>query len=174
MANGNLNHFLLRSLLASTHAVQGISTDVCVPITELTDIILQTKEDLDRSSIVGKTSSYCNCTLVGAPIIMSQSSYSFLPLSLPPSLPPLSLSLPFPPFLFTGSIIGHVGDGNFHTLLLVDPNDTQEMKEAKQLAERMARLVCALVHVSTCLMEVVVSMFMSTTMWGCVHSHLLQ
>ena len=46
----------------------------------------------------------------------------------------------------TGSIIGHVGDGNFHTLLLVDPNDPREVTEAKQLADTMARYVHSHLH----------------------------
>ncbi|MCA0043097.1 FAD-binding oxidoreductase [Celeribacter litoreus] len=37
-----------------------------------------------------------------------------------------------------GPILGHVGDGNFHAILLVDPNDTEEIKLAKDLAHRMA------------------------------------
>ena len=37
-----------------------------------------------------------------------------------------------------GPILGHVGDGNFHAILLVDPNDEAEIKEAKRLAHLMA------------------------------------
>ena len=40
-----------------------------------------------------------------------------------------------------GIVVGHVGDGNFHTLLLVDPNDLKELEEAKHLANTMARYV---------------------------------
>lgn len=38
-----------------------------------------------------------------------------------------------------GPIVGHVGDGNFHTALLVDPNDPEELKIAKSLAQNMNR-----------------------------------
>jgi D-lactate dehydrogenase (cytochrome) len=34
-------------------------------------------------------------------------------------------------------IVGHVGDGNFHTLILVDPNAPDEIARAQALHERM-------------------------------------
>jgi D-lactate dehydrogenase (cytochrome) len=37
-----------------------------------------------------------------------------------------------------GPILGHVGDGNFHAILLIDPADEQERDEARRLAARMA------------------------------------
>ena len=37
-----------------------------------------------------------------------------------------------------GPILGHVGDGNFHAILLVEPGDPFEMKVATELADRMA------------------------------------
>ncbi|MBU2891010.1 FAD-binding oxidoreductase [Celeribacter halophilus] len=43
-----------------------------------------------------------------------------------------------------GPILGHVGDGNFHAILLVDPNDEAEIKEGKRLAHRMAERALAL------------------------------
>ena len=42
-------------------------------------------------------------------------------------------------FLFTGPIVGHVGDGNFHSWLLMDLNKPEEVKEAKALSLRMAQ-----------------------------------
>jgi D-lactate dehydrogenase (cytochrome) len=37
-----------------------------------------------------------------------------------------------------GPILGHVGDGNFHAILMVDPTNPSEIAVAKSLAERMA------------------------------------
>ncbi|MCJ8333374.1 MAG: FAD-binding protein [Epibacterium sp.] len=36
-------------------------------------------------------------------------------------------------------LVGHVGDGNFHLLILVDPDSSAEMKKAKGLAEAVSR-----------------------------------
>ncbi|MCW3781865.1 FAD-binding oxidoreductase [Defluviimonas salinarum] len=38
----------------------------------------------------------------------------------------------------TGPIIGHVGDGNFHSVLLIERDNAAELKAAKALAHRMA------------------------------------
>ena len=41
-------------------------------------------------------------------------------------------------------IVGHVGDGNFHTLILIDPNNAEEIARAKALHERMVLRALAL------------------------------
>ena len=42
-------------------------------------------------------------------------------------------------YLLSAPIVGHVGDGNFHSLLLVDVEDPQEVSTAKELTHKMAR-----------------------------------
>jgi D-lactate dehydrogenase (cytochrome) len=41
-------------------------------------------------------------------------------------------------------IVGHVGDGNFHTLILIDPDDASERERARALHERMVLRALAL------------------------------
>ena len=43
-----------------------------------------------------------------------------------------------------GPILGHVGDGNFHAILMMDPDNPDELTEAKRLADRMAERALAL------------------------------
>uniref|UniRef100_A0A1A8HZX0 Probable D-lactate dehydrogenase, mitochondrial n=1 Tax=Nothobranchius kuhntae TaxID=321403 RepID=A0A1A8HZX0_NOTKU len=71
------------------------STDVCVPLSRLPQIIVETKEDLLESRL-------------------------------------------------TGPIAGHVGDGNFHCLMVVDPNDPDEQHRVHLFAERLARRALAM------------------------------
>ncbi|WP_417523570.1 FAD-binding oxidoreductase [Marinovum sp.] len=49
----------------------------------------------------------------------------------------------------SGPILGHVGDGNFHAVLLVDPENPEELAEAKALSDRMVRRALALGGTST-------------------------
>jgi len=48
-----------------------------------------------------------------------------------------------------GPIVGHVGDGNFHTLILVDPAAPDEIARAKALHERMVARALELDGTST-------------------------
>lgn len=38
-----------------------------------------------------------------------------------------------------GAIVGHVGDGNFHCLLLVDPEDADEIHRVEVFAHQLGR-----------------------------------
>ena len=42
-----------------------------------------------------------------------------------------------------GPILGHVGDGNFHAILLVDPDSSSDMEEALRLSDRMVERALA-------------------------------
>jgi len=45
---------------------------------------------------------------------------------------------------FTAPMVGHVGDGNFHLIILVDADDAQELGRAKALVERLAHRTIAM------------------------------
>jgi D-lactate dehydrogenase (cytochrome) len=65
-----------------------MSTDVCVPISQLTEVIMATRKDVDDLKL-------------------------------------------------TGPIVGHVGDGNFHVGLCVDPDDADEMRRIGEMNDRL-------------------------------------
>src|SRR5215218_452594 len=74
---------------------QGLTTDVCVPVSRLAECILSTQADIE------------------------------------------TLGLPAP-------IVGHVGDGNFHVAVLVDPSDAGEVDRAEAFHERLVRRAIAM------------------------------
>ncbi len=45
---------------------------------------------------------------------------------------------------FPTMILGHVGDGNFHAVLLIDPNDAQEVADAERLNDEIVRLALSM------------------------------
>lgn len=45
---------------------------------------------------------------------------------------------------FPYTIVGHVGDGNFHVLMLLDPDDPQEWKESERLNHALVRRAIAM------------------------------
>ena len=74
---------------------RAVSTDVCVPISRLTECIVETSKDIARAS------------------------------------------MPIPLF-------GHVGDGNFHCEILIQPGNEGELEEAKQFNERVVNRALAM------------------------------
>jgi D-lactate dehydrogenase (cytochrome) len=45
---------------------------------------------------------------------------------------------------FPTMLLGHVGDGNFHALLIVDANDAREMAQAERLNDEIVRLALSM------------------------------
>ncbi|XP_028931082.1 probable D-lactate dehydrogenase, mitochondrial isoform X1 [Ornithorhynchus anatinus] len=81
--------------LALRPGCRGYSTDVCVPISRLPEILVQAKEDLRTSGL-------------------------------------------------TGPIAGHVGDGNFHCIMVFDPEDADEGRRVQRFVEQLGRRALAL------------------------------
>ncbi len=85
-------YYAALSLAPGRHA---FSTDACVPISRLTDCLLETRADLDAVGLL-------------APIV------------------------------------GHVGDGNFHVLVLYDPASVDERAQAEGIAHRVSMRAIAM------------------------------
>ncbi len=84
----NARHTAFHAVKATRPGTLGISTDVCVPISQLAKAIEDTSADAAAHGI-------------------------------------------------SAPILGHVGDGNYHTLLLVEPDNSEEMAAAQGLCHRM-------------------------------------
>jgi D-lactate dehydrogenase (cytochrome) len=88
-------HNVLYATIASRPGAKPWTSDVCVPISRLSECIVETQDDLRRANIV-------------APLV------------------------------------GHAGDGNFHLIFMVDPDDAAELEAVKaanqRLVERALRL----------------------------------
>jgi D-lactate dehydrogenase (cytochrome) len=82
-------HNAYYAALALAPGRQGFATDACVPISRLTECVMETRAEVDASGLL-------------APIV------------------------------------GHVGDGNFHLVVLFDPNDAAERARAEALAKSVS------------------------------------
>ncbi|NWR43414.1 LDHD protein, partial [Regulus satrapa] len=82
------------SATALPSLAQGYSTDVCVPISRLPDVVVETKQDLQASGL-------------------------------------------------TGPMVGHVGDGNFHCILVFNSQDPEEAQCIHAFTERLGRRALA-------------------------------
>jgi len=82
-------HNAYYAAMALAPGKQGFATDACVPISRLTDCVLETQADVAATGLV-------------APIV------------------------------------GHVGDGNFHLIILFDPANADERAKAEALAARVS------------------------------------
>lgn len=110
---------------------QGYSTDVCVPISRLPEILVQTKEELKASGLTG---SACSGLRGGVPRAGQGRGKAD---GMRAGLAALTAVFFEPP----GTIVGHVGDGNFHCILLVNPEDSEELHRVKAFAEDLGRWV---------------------------------
>ena len=87
-------HDVYYATLAMAPGKRVMSTDVCVPISRLAEVITETSTDIDETGLL-------------APIV------------------------------------GHVGDGNFHLVILLDPDDPEEMARAHALNDRLVHRAIA-------------------------------
>lgn len=95
---------------------QGYSTDVCVPISRLPGVVVETQRDLRDAGLTGgRCPPPCTTS--------------------PPRCPPLTPVVP------PGPMVGHVGDGNFHCILVFHPDDPDEARRVHDFAERLGRWV---------------------------------
>lgn len=98
-------------------SAQGYSTDVCVPISRLPHVVVETKQDLQDSGLTGQWGGG-GCQLGDC---------------CPPHCTP-----PDPQSL-AGPMVGHVGDGNFHCILVFDAQDEDEAQRVHAFTERLGR-----------------------------------
>uniref|UniRef100_A0A8C3JT22 D-lactate dehydrogenase (cytochrome) n=1 Tax=Calidris pygmaea TaxID=425635 RepID=A0A8C3JT22_9CHAR len=85
-----MRHDAWYAALALRPGCQGYSTDVCVPISRLPEVVVETKRDLQDSGL-------------------------------------------------TGPMVGHVGDGNFHCILIFDTQDPEETRRVHAFTQRLGR-----------------------------------
>lgn len=83
-------HNVLYATIASRPGAKPWTSDVCVPISQLSECILETQDDLRRANLV-------------APLV------------------------------------GHAGDGNFHLIFMVDPDDAVELETVKAANARLVK-----------------------------------
>ncbi|XP_023790718.1 probable D-lactate dehydrogenase, mitochondrial [Cyanistes caeruleus] len=90
----SMRHNAWYAALALRPGCQGYSTDVCVPISRLPDVVVETKQDLQASGL-------------------------------------------------TGPMVGHVGDGNFHCILVFNSHDPEEAQRVHAFTQRLGRRALA-------------------------------
>lgn len=83
-----MRHDAYYAIMSGHPGKRAVATDICVPISNLADAVVETQADIAASGLYGP-------------------------------------------------LLGHVGDGNFHATLVVDPEQPEDLKTAKALAHRM-------------------------------------
>lgn len=81
-------HFLAYAFSHAYPAKKMMNTDVCVPLSELTEAVVQARTWLDESGL-------------------------------------------------DGGVLGHIGDGNYHALIMFDPHSPREVEQAKAINARI-------------------------------------
>ncbi|CAM9447912.1 unnamed protein product [Bubo scandiacus] len=120
-----MRHSAWYAALALRPGCQGYSTDVCVPISRLPDVVVETKQDLQDSGLTGQQ----GCSPLGWK--GSVGGAAVLPIMSPLTRGP------------TGPMVGHVGDGNFHCLLIFDAQDPAEAQRVHTFTQRLGRRALA-------------------------------
>jgi D-lactate dehydrogenase (cytochrome) len=91
----NARHNAALAVMAGAPGKKLMSTDVCVPVSALSDAIRHAREVVESAGV-------------------------------------------------TGAILGHVGDGNYHTIFMVDPADRSEVAQAEAINAEIVRYALAL------------------------------
>ncbi|XP_033753803.1 probable D-lactate dehydrogenase, mitochondrial isoform X1 [Pecten maximus] len=89
-------HDILYACMALRPGSKPYSTDVCVPISNLPEVIVRSKEAIQKAGVID------------------------------------------------ASMVGHVGDGNFHTLFLINTENKKEVKLVQSLADTIATIAMEL------------------------------
>ena len=97
---------------------------MCVPITKLPDLIAQTKLDVQATGSLGSHR-----------FTTGSSNYETINLNCC--------------LCFEAPILGHVGDGNFHALIVFNLEDPVEYKNAENLANRITKYGEIISYLST-------------------------
>jgi D-lactate dehydrogenase (cytochrome) len=87
-------HHAALAIMATAPAKKLMSTDVCVPVSDLADAVAQARRVVEAEGVA--------C-----------------------------------------AILGHVGDGNYHTVFMVDPNDQAEVERAERINAEIVRFALA-------------------------------
>ncbi|NXE26310.1 LDHD protein, partial [Ardeotis kori] len=116
-----MRHNAWYAALALRPGCQGYSTDVCVPISRLPDVVVETKKDLQDTGLTGQR----GCGPLGHGGTVRDHSPPCLILGL------------------TGPMVGHVGDGNFHCLLIFNAQDPDESQRIHGFTQRLGRRALA-------------------------------
>lgn len=105
---------------------------MCVPISRLAECIEQTKADL-----VSMSGAIDDASAAAA----SSASTAVVPAAAAAAAPARAS--------FPSAVVGHVGDGNFHVIMMLDPTSPAELSIAREVNERMVHRAIAMAGTCT-------------------------